>query len=367
MTFGICFVVSSSVLFLLSSSGDNGRLLQSVQDQKISIFYTRKRTAETTTKIKSYKSDIDYHKDDHNIPLLPILLENEHYAVVSKPPLVPCHYLEITNKKKKKKRIIKEDGETKIIPVLQRAMATFPQRQIYLVHRLDAATSGCLLIAFSSQVARELSEALQSSASTSPYECQKSYYALCRGDGASLREKGRFVASGDVKDSKGIKRSAVTEIEGLWGSDGYPRRCCLVRALPQTGRYHQIRQHLGRENHPIVGETRHHPDRKENKAWRAFLLENQQRQRKSDTILNDNGDSFPFRLCLHCHRIEIKRSTPVPPSTTNTTTAVAVQTTDGVLKDGLSVTCPLPYDMQSIINLTDWAENVHEALPELFG
>lgn len=121
---------------------------------------------------------------------------------------------------------------------------------------------------------------------------------------------------------------------------------------------------MGRENYPIVGETRHHPDRKENKAWRAFLLEKQQQQRQ--LLVDDDGNggrdggvssSFhSLRLCLHCHRIEIKSTTP---STTSTTC-------DSILKDGLNVTCPLPFDMQFILNHTDWVDNVHHALPELF-
>ena len=63
---------------------------------------------------------------------------------------------------------------------------------------------------------------------------EKTYYAICRGDGESLRIRGKFVANGPVKDSKGILRDSETEIEGLWGSNGLPRRCCLGTYLRLT-------------------------------------------------------------------------------------------------------------------------------------
>jgi 23S rRNA-/tRNA-specific pseudouridylate synthase len=143
-------------------------------------------------------------KDESStIPSLRVLFETSHIAVVAKPALVPCHWPERTSKNNNKRLV---DHST-AIPILQRAYATFPhQTQIHLVHRLDAATSGCLLLAFSKEAAREAQDALKSTGI-------KTYYAICRGNGANLREQGRFVASGPVKDSKGIVRSAETEVE----------------------------------------------------------------------------------------------------------------------------------------------------------
>mmetsp|Transcript_39216 Transcript_39216/g.117925 ORF Transcript_39216/g.117925 Transcript_39216/m.117925 type:complete len:189 (-) Transcript_39216:1040-1606(-) len=137
-------------------------------------------------------------------PTLPVLLETDHIAVVSKPPSVPCHRHEVEATGRHRRLVDVPDGGP--VPVLQRARETFPGRRIHLVHRLDAATSGCLLLAFSPDAAREASAALAERG-------RKTYYALCRGDGASLRDRGSFVADGDVKDSKGIKRSATTQIE----------------------------------------------------------------------------------------------------------------------------------------------------------
>ena len=172
------------------------------------------------------------------IPKLSILYKSDKLAVVAKPALVPCHWPETRDNKKSRKLIRRPKQHLKsssagygsadkdiVMPALQRAIVTFPdQHTIRLVHRLDAGTSGCLVIAFSSDIARDLQECWREGA-------EKTYYAICRGDGEALRQHcgkpGSFIVSGPVKDSKGILRDAETKIEGLWGSNGPPRRCCL--------------------------------------------------------------------------------------------------------------------------------------------
>ena len=47
-------------------------------------------------------------------------------------------------------------------------------------------------------------------------------------------------------------------------------RYALVEARPATGRFHQIRRHLARINHPIVGDHRH-GDHRHNKAFVEHL------------------------------------------------------------------------------------------------
>ena len=167
----------------------------------------------------------------HSNSPLDVLFENEHVAVISKPGNVPCHHLEV-QRGKRKRTIVQGDGigddDDAVTPIIQRARLVFPQHEsIHLVHRLDSPTSGCLILAFSPEAAKEASEALAIG--------QKTHYALCRGNGESLRQRGVFFAEGDVKDSRGrVKSGAKTEIECLYGTDGPPRRCCLVRCRPKT-------------------------------------------------------------------------------------------------------------------------------------
>jgi len=267
------------------------------------------------------------HPSNSPPPALDVLFENEHIAVVSKPGNVPCHHLEIQRGKRKRTVIqgrSSDSGDASaVIPMIQRARLAFPQHEsIHLVHRLDSPTSGCLILAFSPEAAREASDALARG--------QKTYFALCRGNGESLQKRGVFVAEGDVKDSRGrVKTGAITEIECLYGTDGPPRRCCLVRCRPKTGYYHQIRQHLGRENHPIVGENRHRKDIKENKYWRIEL-----------------GLLPQSRICLHCHRVTLRRDDGDG----------QVDEFQYLPTDGLDIRCPLPEDMRRLLELTRFAD-----------
>lgn len=346
------------------------------------------------------------------VPTLKVLFQNDNIAVVVKPPGIPCHPWEFRRPKKsggRHQRVHRRRGppsrdddadRSLIYTVVDMARETFfPQKdsndstevksvfssssprpaqttptaaevdngkkkyspdddkKIHLVHRLDAPTSGCLMLAFNADAARQASNMLQGD------NGHKTYFALCRGDGVALRRRhghsrgdgGYFVLNGDVKDSKGIERKATTKIRCWMGSDGQGwdggRRCCLVEAIPVTGRFHQIRSHLGREHHPLVGETQHHKDIKENRAWKD--------------ILDRHG--IVQRPCLHCHRLVVEDTdgTGIFGS--------AGGGGGGINSDGnddnkytLDVSCPLPDDLQAMIRLTDWADQAHKQLPQLF-
>ena len=222
--------------------------------------------------------------------------------------------------------------------------------KIHLVHRLDAPTSGCLMIAFNADAARQASQLFNN------HTTEKTYFALCRGDGESLRRRshdsdGYFVVDGDVKDSKGIQRNAKTKIRCWMGSNGQAwengRRCCLVEAVPFTGRFHQIRSHLGREHHPLVGETQHHKDIKENRAWKEIL---------------DRHD-IPQRPCLHCHRLVVEDLEGTGLFDDNDEKGLDQSSSSCRILD---VSCPLPDDFQRMIRLTDWSDQALKRLPQLF-
>lgn len=141
-------------------------------------------------------------------------------------------------------------------------------RPVFLVHRLDRATSGCLLLAFDREAASSLGKALMSGA------VDKRYLAVCRGWPAEAC----FVIDHalDGGPGKPVKKAAVTRFERLatmeldLPSAGFgTSRYALLHAWPQTGRFRQIRRHLKHASHHLVGDTSH-GDGRHNRTFRML-------------------------------------------------------------------------------------------------
>ncbi len=133
---------------------------------------------------------------------------------------------------------------------------------VFPAHRLDRATSGVLLFALSTGVARCLAASFQGRS------VAKTYLAVVRGYAPPagridhpLKEALCRIADADVDPNKAAQ-AAVTDFQCLATVeipepvDKYPTsRYSLVAVWPRTGRRHQIRRHLRRLGHPIVGDT----------------------------------------------------------------------------------------------------------------
>jgi len=116
-------------------------------------------------------------------------------------------------------------------------------RQVLAAHRLDRGTSGVLLLAFSSEAARELGRAHETGS------IEKRYLALVRGPAPE-----HVVLDHPIPRKPGGPRvPAVTEIRLL----GRFERYSLVEARPRTGRLHQVRRHLKHLSLPIIGDTKY--------------------------------------------------------------------------------------------------------------
>ncbi len=141
-------------------------------------------------------------------------------------------------------------------------------RYLYPVHRLDRATSGVLLFALRSEVARDLQAIFAAG------EMHKRYLALCRGHAASLTQVDHPLA----QDGSHNKRNAVTDFRLLAAFERYG----WYEVRPRTGRTHQIRRHLKHVSQPIVGDVRYGKGA-HNRLFRT---------------------RFNFhRMALHCHRM----------------------------------------------------------------
>ncbi|SFZ97840.1 tRNA pseudouridine synthase C [hydrothermal vent metagenome] len=135
---------------------------------------------------------------------------------------------------------------------------------VYPVHRLDKPTSGVLLFALSSEVAKVLSEMFREN------EVHKEYLAIVRGytpqsdlidyDLKQMLDTKEQKSLGITKEAQEAKtqyeRLATVELPYAV-SRYHVARYSLVKLLPQTGRKHQLRRHMKHIFHPIVGDTKH--------------------------------------------------------------------------------------------------------------
>lgn len=139
-------------------------------------------------------------------------------------------------------------------------------RPIHLIHRLDRATSGCLLLAFEREAASRLGEQFMSR------DVEKAYLAVCRG---WPDEAGVIDHDLDGGPGKPLKKPAVTRYTRLaTGEMSVPAagfetsRYALLACHPETGRFRQIRRHLKHIHHHLIGDTSH-GDGRRNRDFRA--------------------------------------------------------------------------------------------------
>ena len=141
-------------------------------------------------------------------------------------------------------------------------------RPIFLVHRLDRATSGCLLLAFDRDTASALGKVLMSR------EVEKDYWAVCRGwpEEALHRRPSARRRPGQAAEEAGdhaLRAPGDHRAASLPSAGFATSRYALLRAQPQTGRFRQIRRHLKHVSHHLIGDTSH-GDGRHNRQFRML-------------------------------------------------------------------------------------------------
>ena len=118
-----------------------------------------------------------------------------------------------------------------------------PERTAFVVHRLDRAANGLMILAHKKSVAEKFSKMFEKR------EIEKRYRVVVEGDFSSALFKGEKVLTVSAEiDNK----SAISHIE-LIEYDADENYSTLDVQI-ETGRKHQIRKHLSSLGYPVVGD-----------------------------------------------------------------------------------------------------------------
>lgn len=167
-----------------------------------------------------------------------ILFEDDHLLVLNKPAGVSVH--------------AGSGFRIGVIEALRHMAGEGAYRE--LVHRLDKDTSGCLLVAKTGQSLKVLQEALKQKTMA------KTYHALVHGNwpdkllqvDVPLQRRqpseGERIVTVDKDGKASLTRFAVLQ---------HFAHASLIKAMPVTGRTHQIRVHCQHVGHPIIGDPKY--------------------------------------------------------------------------------------------------------------
>jgi tRNA pseudouridine65 synthase len=170
-----------------------------------------------------------------------ILFEDEYILVVNKPNNILVHHSKMANNKIHEKSLI----------CLLRDKYT---KKYYPIHRLDRKTSGIVLFAKKKELTTKFQKLFQSN------QINKTYYGVVRGFTPKDLIIDSDVKGRDAKTYKTaltkLKRIATIELE-IPVSPYTTSRYSLVELKPKTGRLHQLRIHMNKITHPLIGDPKY--------------------------------------------------------------------------------------------------------------
>lgn len=126
--------------------------------------------------------------------------------------------------------------------------------KFYPIHRLDRKTSGSILLAKETQFVSKFQELFTNN------EIQKIYFGIVRGHAPETK-----IIDSPVKGRDGkVHKEALTHLKTLenivleipvkpYDSSRYS----LVEMQPKTGRMHQLRVHMNKISHPLIGDAKY--------------------------------------------------------------------------------------------------------------
>lgn len=171
-------------------------------------------------------------------PPVPVRFDDDHLMVISKPAGLITHPTEQRRSGTLVNRLIGMGGSLSSIGGDLRPG---------IVHRLDAGTSGLMIIAKTDEAHRVLAGMMRR------HDVERRYLTLVRGK----VEHDTFAI--DAPLGRRADRIVVDHSEGRTAETGFEVKermtsSTLLEAAPRTGRTHQIRVHLRAIGHPVLGD-----------------------------------------------------------------------------------------------------------------
>ncbi|APZ47307.1 pseudouridine synthase [Polaribacter reichenbachii] len=192
---------------------------------------------------------------------LDIIFEDDYLLCVSKPNNVLVHHAYHS------RNVADEDSLLQIIK-------NETDLKVYPIHRLDRKTSGIILLAKEKEYVSKFQELFTNN------QIQKTYFGVVRGFSPDVKTIDSSVKGRDAN----VHKDALTALKTLanitlnipvkpYDSSRYS----LVQLSPKTGRMHQLRVHMNKISHPLIGDAKygdknHDTMYADNFGWKNLFL-----------------------------------------------------------------------------------------------
>lgn len=179
---------------------------------------------------------------------LELVYQSDSFVAINKPHGLLVHRSKIAN-----------DAQVFALQKLRDQL----NKQVFLCHRLDRKTSGVLLFTTNREANAEVQSLFRDRF------VDKTYYAIVRGYTPDQGEIDYPIGEENKTKQeaftryKSIERYEISLPHGKFNTSRYS----LVKVMPETGRFHQIRKHFAHLRHPILGD-RPHGCNKQNRLWK---------------------------------------------------------------------------------------------------
>ncbi|CAA0151473.1 pseudouridine synthase [Tenacibaculum maritimum] len=172
---------------------------------------------------------------------IPIIYQDEHMLCVSKPNNTLVHHAHHSRN---------VSDEKSLLQLLDEQIGG----KYYPIHRLDRKTSGIILLAKKTEYVAKFQKLFTNN------EIQKTYYGVIRGHSPKTKIIDTPVKGRDGK----VYKEAETHLKTLQTitlnipvKPYETSRYSLVELKPKTGRLHQLRIHMNKISHPLIGDAKY--------------------------------------------------------------------------------------------------------------